>query len=97
MDDRLDDDLRALRAEPTPVAYDEIEPRVWRGIAGVRQARQAAPVLYAARAAAVVGALGLGVASGGATALAIASERQEISAFSVQAELAPSTLLDHHR
>lgn len=97
MNARLDDDLQALKAEPTPAAYDLIEPRVWRGIAAVRQARQAAPTLYAVRAAAVVGALGLGVASGGAAAVAVASEGQEISAFSVQAELAPSTLLDHHR
>lgn len=97
MDDRLDDDLRTLKAEPTPEAYELIERRVWRGIAAVRQARQAAPALYAVRAAAVVGALGLGVASGGAAAVAVASEGQEISAFSVQAELAPSTLLDNHR
>jgi hypothetical protein len=97
MDDRLDDDLRTLKAEPTPEAYELIEPRVWRGIAAMRQARQAAPALYAVRAAAVVGALGLGVASGGAAAVAVASEGQEISAFSVQAELAPSTLLDNHR
>ena len=97
MDQRLDDELKALKAEPTPVAYDLIEHRVWRGIAAVRQTRQAAPVVYAIRTAAVVGALGLGVASGGATAVAIAHEGQEISAFSVQAELAPSTLLDHHK
>lgn len=52
MDDRVDDDLRALKAEPTPAAYDLIEPRVWRGIAALRQARQGAPVVYAVRAAA---------------------------------------------
>lgn len=97
MDDRLDDELRALKAEPTPEAYDLIEHRVWRGISAVRQARQAAPLVYAVRAAAVVGALGFGVASGGAAAVAIASEGREISAFSVQAQLAPSTLLDYHR
>lgn len=97
MNDRLDDDLQALKAEPTPAAYDLIEARVWRGIAALRQARQAAPALYAMRAAAVVGALGMGVASGGAAAVAVARQGQEISAFSVQAELAPSTLLDHHR
>ncbi len=97
MNDGLDDDLRALRAEPTPKAYDLIEARVWNGIAAVRQSRQAAPALYAMRAAAVVGALGLGAASGGAAALAAAGEHQEISAFSIQAHFAPSTLLDDHR
>ena len=97
MDERLDDDLRAMKAEPPSAAYDLIESRVWQGVATLRQGRQAAPLLYAVRTAAVVGALGLGVASGGATAVAVAREGQEISAFSVQAELAPSTLLDHHR
>ncbi len=96
MDDRLDDDLKALRAEPPAAAYDQIDQRVWGGIAEVRRARQAAPVLYAVRAAAVVGALGLGVAGGGAAAIAVASESQETSAFSINSELAPSTLLDHH-
>lgn len=97
MDDGLDNDLRALKVEPTPRAYDLIEARVWSRIADVRQSRQAAPALYAMRAAAVVGALGLGAASGGAAAMAAAGERQEIAAFSIQANLAPSTLLDAHK
>ena len=76
--------------------YQSLEARVWQGIERVRQARAAAPTLLAVRAAAVVGALGLGVASGGATAVAVAAQSQEVSAFSTKAELAPSTLLDHH-
>ncbi len=96
MNDRLDDELRALRSEPTPAGYQQLESRVWQGVERVRQARAAAPTLLAVRAAAVGGALGLGVASGGATAAAVASQSQEVSAFSIQAELAPSTLLDHH-
>ena len=96
MNDRLDEDLRALRSEPRPASYQQLEPRVWKGIERVRQARAAAPTLYVARAAAVIGALGLGVASGGATAAAVAAQSQEVSAFSLKAELAPSTLLDHH-
>lgn len=96
MNDRLDDELRALRSEPRPASYQELESGVWKGIERVRQARAASPTLYAARAAAVIGALGLGVASGGATAAAVAAQSQEVSAFSLKAELAPSTLLDHH-
>lgn len=95
MNDKLDEALRALRSEPRPASYQQLEPRVWRGIDQVRQMRAAAPALYAARAAAVVGALGLGVASGGATAAAVAGQSQEVSAFSLKAQLAPSTLLDH--
>ncbi len=79
-----------------PAAYQQrLEAGIWQGIERVRQARAAAPTLYAARAAAIVGALGLGVASGGATATAVAAQTQEVSAFSIKAELAPSTLLDH--
>jgi hypothetical protein len=93
----LDDDLRALKAEQTPAAYELIEPRVLSGISAVRKARKAVPSLYAARAAAVVGALSLGAATGGSAAVAVANESQEISAFSIQAELAPSTLLGHQK
>ena len=96
MNERLDDDLKALRDEPPSSGYAEIDTGVWRGIEGARRARRAAPALYAARAAAVVGALGLGVATGRATAIAVAREAPEVSAFSVKTELAPSTLLDHH-
>lgn len=96
MTNNLDEGMEALRSEPQSPQYDDIDGRVWRGIAEARRARQAAPMLYAVRAAAVVGALGLGVAGGGATAVAIAKEAPEVSAFSIHTELAPSTLLDHH-
>jgi hypothetical protein len=96
MNERLEDELRSLRAEPRAAAYDEIDQQVWRRIDGVRRARSAAPILYAVRTAAVVSALGLGIATGGATAAALAAYPQEVSAFSVRADLAPSTLLDHH-
>ncbi len=97
MADNLDYQLHVLKAEPTPAAYKLIETRAWREIAAVRRARQTAPALYAMRTATVVVALALGVASGGAAAMAVANERQEVAAFSVVAELAPSTLLDSHR
>lgn len=92
----LDEEIRALRAQPPAAGYDQIDQRVWRGIAEARRVRQAAPMLYTVRAAAVVGALGLGVAGGGAAAVAVASEAPEVSAFSIHTQLAPSTLLDHH-
>lgn len=94
MNERLDEELRALRdGEPRPLAYNHIETRVLSRIAEVRRAT---PALYAVRAAGVAGALGLGVVGGGATAVAVAGEVQEVSVFSVQTELAPSTLLDNH-
>ena len=96
MTNSLDDAIRALRSEPPEVGFEEIDQAVLRGIAEVRRARQVAPMLYAMRTAAVVGALGLGVAGGGAAAEAVAREAPEVSAFSIHTELAPSTLLDHH-
>jgi hypothetical protein len=96
MTNRLDEELRALKLEPPARGFDQIDQGVWRGIAEARQARQAAPVLHAVCAAGVVVALGLGVAGGGMTAVAVANESQEVSAFSIHTELAPSTLLDHH-
>jgi hypothetical protein len=95
MNHKLDDELRSLRAEPPGAGFGQIETRVWGSVESLRRARAAAPTLYV-RAAAVVGALGLGIASGGATAVAVAGQPQEVSAFSVRAQLAPSTLLDHH-
>lgn len=95
MNDELDALIGAARAEPPPTAYQSIEQRVWDKIGGVRNARRAAPLVFAARAAGVVGALVLGIAGGGMTAVAVARETQEISAFSIKTELAPSTLLDH--
>lgn len=96
MSNSLDEEIRAFRSDPPAAGYDQIDHAVWRGIAEVRRARQTAPLVYAIRAAAVVGALGLGVAGGGAAAVAVASERPEVSAFSIHTQLAPSTLLDHH-
>ena len=97
MTNTLDRSIQILRSEPPAPGYDHIDQAVWRGISDIRRARKAAPVLNAVRAAAVVGGLALGVAGGGVTAVAVASQPQEISAFSVDSKLAPSTLLDGQR
>lgn len=96
MDDKLDALIKMARAETPSAAYHTIEQRVWNEIDGVRKARQAVQMVFAGRAAAVAGALVLGIAGGGVTAVAVANETQETSAFSITTELAPSTLLDHH-
>lgn len=96
MNDELDALIGAAKAEPPPTAYHRIEQRVWDKIGSVRNARQAAPIMFAARACGVAGALVLGIAGGGMAAVAVAREAPEISAFSIKTELAPSTLLDHH-
>lgn len=96
MNERLDNELAALRSEPPSGRYAAINARVFEGIEAARRARQATPTVYAMRVAAVCGALTLGVAAGGATAVAVAREAPEVSVFSVNSQLAPSTLLDHH-
>ena len=92
MSRRLDEDLNALRAAPTPAALDQLEGRVWGEIAALRESRAAATLFLPVRAAAITVALGLGVAGGSFTAAATAAETPEISAFSLKARLAPSTL-----
>lgn len=92
----LEDDLKALSDQPPCARLAGLEVVVWRRIAELRRARRDATTVYALRAAAVAGALGLGMLGGGATAVAVAAEMQEVSVFSVKTSLAPSTLLDEH-
>ena len=96
MNNQLDEELRALRAESPPARLHQLEAHVWRQIARQGEAAISPQAIFALRAAAVAAALGLGIAGGGLTAVAVASEPQEVSVFSVRAQLAPSTLLDHH-
>lgn len=96
MKHRLEDELIAMRGEPPAPRYGRIEAQVWASIDSVRQHRMAARELVGVRIAALAVALGVGMVGGGAAALAVADERQEVSVFSVNAELAPSTLLDRH-
>ena len=94
MNEQLDAELRALRNEELPPPrYDHLETRVLQTIS---EARRRTPAVYAVRAASITVALGLGVVGGGAAAVAITGEANEVSVFSVQTELAPSTLLDSH-
>ena len=94
MNEQLDEELRALRNEELPPPrYDHLETQVLQTIS---EARRRTPAVYAVRAASITVALGLGVVGGGAAAVAITGEANEVSVFSVQTELAPSTLLDSH-
>lgn len=93
---RLDDELQALKLEPIGAGPDGLEAGVWRRIDQIRERRAAAGLLLPLRAAAITGALAIGVVGGGLTAAASAGEPDEISVFSVDTGLAPSTLLDGH-
>jgi hypothetical protein len=96
MSRRLDDELSSLKAEGSPTSLSQLESAVWRRIDAEREDRAAWSIFLPVRAAAVVAALGIGVAGGGFAAAAVASEPHEISVFSIDARLAPSTLLDGH-
>jgi hypothetical protein len=91
MSDKLDHLFEALRQEPG-VELPGLEGQVWTRIDAWRQDRRASDALMPLRAASIVAALGVG-ALGGSLAAAAARTPPEISAFSVDAHLAPSTLL----
>lgn len=96
MSSKLDIEVQALRAEPVG-SLSGIEQGVWGRIASAREARTARAVFVPVRTASVLVALGIGIAGGGFTAAALAHETHEISAFSVNSHLAPSTLLGGHQ
>ena len=93
MNDALDTALRALKAEPQDCVLDHLEPAVWRRIESMRDAREVSSAFLPVRAAAIIAALGFGVAIGGLGASDARAE-QEVSVFSLSTGLAPSTLLD---
>jgi hypothetical protein len=92
MSDRLDHLFEALRREPD-ADLPGLEGRVWARIDAWREHRHASKALAPLRAASVVAALGLGIVGGSLAADAAGRAPVEISAFSVDAHLAPSTLL----
>lgn len=92
MSDKLDHLFEALRQEPD-AELPGLEGHVWTRIDAWRQGRRASAALVPLRAASIVAALGVGVLGGSLAAGAAARTPPEISAFSVDAHLAPSTLL----
>ena len=95
MNNRLDEAIRQLRDQEIDRRLDQLEPQVWRRIEARRRGAPAGALLPI-RAGMTAAALALGVAVGGAAAASAMSHEQEISVFSVQPRLAPSTLLDGH-
>jgi hypothetical protein len=94
MNRRLDDVLLAAKADAPSSGLERIESAVWRRIEAMRESRDMSSVFLPVRGAAVVAALGIGVAAGGFAAAEARKTTPEVSAFSVDARLAPSTLLD---
>ncbi|MET3667483.1 hypothetical protein [Caulobacter sp. 1776] len=91
MSDKLDHLLAVLRDQPRE-ALPGLEARAWASIDVWRSRRSASHALAPLRAASIVAALGLGVA-GGSFADHAARKPLEVSAFAIDAHLAPSTLL----
>lgn len=89
---RLDPDLELLREHRFDTDLTGVEAAVWGRIGQWREEHAVTAVLLPVRTAAVVGALAFGLVGGLASALSL--EEQEVSAFSLEAHVAPSTLLD---
>lgn len=94
MADRLETTLRVLKDQPADRPLDQLEPRVWRRLAEVRETQTGAGAAFTVRVAAVVGSLFLGLAAGGIGAASAGARPSEISVFSLGPQLAPSTLLE---
>jgi hypothetical protein len=98
MSHRLDELIRALRAEGSDRDLGQLEPAVWRRLEAVRGGRgPVRSVVLPLRTAAVLMSLVVGVAIGGASAATAASQRTETSVFALDTRLAPSTLLGGRR
>lgn len=95
MNDTLEQQLEALRRRP-PERLHGLEGVVWSRIDALRGGRVASRSLLQLRTASVVAALGLGLLGGRLATRALEPATPEISVFSVDARLAPSTLLGGH-
>lgn len=94
MSGELDRELQALRTEPVDARLGQLEPAVWKRIERIEETRSTTLGFLPVRAVAIAGALGLGITGGTFAAVAVAREQHEISVFSIDSRLAPSTLLD---
>lgn len=89
----LDDALAALRDDAPDRDLSQIELEVWRRVGAARRDRGLELRVAPFRIAAVLMALGLGTLAGVAQVRDVRTG-DEVSAFRVATELAPSTLLD---
>ncbi len=94
MNDRLDRMINRLAASPADRSLDQFEAQVGRGVARRRAQARAMAALMPVRIATVGLALALGVTAGGVAASAMIAQPARPGAFSLAADLAPSTLLD---
>ena len=97
MSDRLDRLLAKLAAAPTDQPLALLEAHIGRGVNQYRCDSRAASALTPVRIASVALALAMGVTFGGVTASTAITAPQQPNAFAVEADLAPSTLLDGGR
>ena len=96
MTQSIDQLLRALRDQPADQGLSQLEPAVWQRIEQSKGSVWIERLFDPVRVFAVTSALAVGVVLGGAQALSATRAPDEVSVFSVQPDLAPSTLLDGH-
>jgi hypothetical protein len=97
MDERLDQLLERLAATPAERSLNFLEFEVGRAISKQRGSAQTASALAPVRIASIGLALAMGVTVGGVTAATAIVAPRPAGAFSMAANLAPSTLLEDGR
>ena len=97
MSHELDRLLARLAASDLDQPLTWLDARVLESIARRREDTQANTRLAPLRVATVGAAVALGVTAGGMAAATTAAEPRQLSTFSADAHLAPSTLLDGGR
>lgn len=97
MSDRLDSLLARLAAEPPERSLDHLGDDVVRSIKRLRVEARTVSALAPLRLATTGLALAMGVTASSFVAAAAAERTEQLSSFSIMAQLAPSTLLEAPR
>ena len=97
MDQRLDPLLQRLATSATDRSLDRFDAEVNRGVARWRDRARTAAALAPIGVASIALALAMGVTVGGLTAALSVAAPHASGAFSMAADLAPSTLLERQR
>jgi hypothetical protein len=90
----IDELLRTLSQQPAHHGLSQLEPAVWQRLDEEARPLSLGGLFNPVRVATVSAALSLGVVLGGAQALTANAAANEVSVFSAQPDLAPSTLLE---
>ena len=92
----IDQLLQTFRDQPADHGLSQLEPAVWERIEQAQGFVWTERLFHPVRVMTVASALTIGVVLGGAQAMSASRAPDEVAVFSVQPDLAPSTLLEGH-